>query len=395
MKVLQLCHKPLFGSPDGGKIAMTAMAKGLLTQKLDVFQWMLASQKHPIPAEIPADYPFKWTSSYINTELSAFQALKTLLKGRSYNISRFEDENYYTPLFDFLKNNTFDIIQAEGIFALSRVAEIRKYSAARIVLRAHNIEFLIWERMADQERNPLKKVYLRILASQLKQEEEAIWKSVDAIIAISQQDADYIKSRGISTPITVIGIATDLSLEETSTVGEIKNLFHLGAMDWRPNREGVEWFIKNIWPEIFSQFPELRFVLAGKHMPEQFKNLADSGVDVAEVDDAYAFYKSMGIMIVPLLSGSGIRVKIIEGMALGKLIISTTLGAEGINARPGNDFFIADDAESFCVIIRQLLSKPNYIKEVSENARTFAHENYRTEVLGARTLDFYREVIKL
>ncbi len=166
-------------------------------------------------------------------------------------------------------------------------------------------------------------------------------------------------------------------------------------MDWRPNKEGVEWFVREIWPEIHSEFPELRLVLAGKEMPHQFKNLSSSGVDVTTVTDAYEFYKKMGIMIVPLLSGSGIRVKIIEGMALGKVIISTTQGVEGIPAVPGRDLFIANDADSFKLIIRQLITMPNYAKEVSENARTFAHENYRTEILGVRTLDFYREVIKL
>ncbi|MEX1188539.1 MAG: glycosyltransferase family 4 protein [Bacteroidia bacterium] len=395
MKVIQICHKPLFGPPDGGKIAMKAMAEGLNLNGVEVEQWMIETANHPIPEQIPADYPFYWRSANINTEISFFPALKSLLQGKSYNLSRFEDNRYHRLLLNYLQFNEADVIQGEGIYTLSRMQEIRKVNKAKIILRAHNIEYLIWQRMASGEKNVLKKAYLKILAKQLKAEEERIWKSVDGIIAISQQDAEVIQKAGVKCRVEVIGIATDLHKTAIPKNLEIKDLFHLGAMDWRPNLEGLEWFIKDIWPKVKTEFPSLRLSIAGKGMPSYLTKMQSNAIDVVQVEDAYDFYMQHGIMIVPLLSGSGIRVKIIEGMALGKIVISTTIGAEGIHAENGKHFFLADDLESFLVIIRKLLSKPSYVNEVSENARTFVFENYRTEVLGATTLEFYREVITL
>lgn len=388
MRILQLCHKPLFGKPDGGKIAMKSMADGLSSAGAKLHQLMIETPQHPIDEKPTLN--LNWSSIFIDTKPKYMPALWNLLKGESYNISRFNNKQYHKQLKVLLEKK-YDIILAEGIYTIANSESWRHNTKAKLVLRTHNIEFLIWERLAEQENNFIRKYYLKALASQLKQKEIKIFHAVDAIIAISDYDAEIIKSFKPQAPIVVVPIGTDL--KKIDTEQHINDLFHLGAMDWRPNREGVDWFVSEIWRKLRTEFPNLRLVLAGKAMPEHYKLHESEGIQLEEVEEAQAFYAKHGIMIVPLLSGSGIRVKIIEGLALGKVIISTPQGVEGIPAQHGRELFIASTFEEYKLIIRQLLEQPALIKEISENACTFARENYRTNILGQKTLEFLLKVI--
>ena len=120
-------------------------------------------------------------------------------------------------------------------------------------------------------------------------------------------------------------------------------------MNWLPNKEGIKWFLDEVWPIIHQALPDLKIYLAGREMPSWLLELNLSNVKViGEVPDAHEFIRSKSISIAPLLSGSGIRIKIIESMAMGKAVVATTIGAEGINYTTGKDIMIADTPEAFC-----------------------------------------------
>lgn len=160
-------------------------------------------------------------------------------------------------------------------------------------------------------------------------------------------------------------------------------------MDWLPNREGVDWFIRHVWPEIHAALPDWILVLAGKEIPSFYTTLQDKNIHVKSAQDAAVFMQEEGIMIVPLLSGSGIRVKIIEGMALGKVIITTSVGLEGIPAQSGVNILIANEPADFLRIIKDLIAFPQLAQTISENALTFANEHFRSEYLTQKLLHFY------
>ena len=177
-------------------------------------------------------------------------------------------------------------------------------------------------------------------------------RQFDGIAAITEQDATFFRSSecrqpetGGPIPVEAIPFGIDPEqFPETNTEPEFPSLFSIGAMDWIPNLEGICWFLEKVWPEIHRKYPSLQYYLAGRHMPgwlseKRFPNI----VVVGEVEDAKTFMHSKSILIVPLFSGSGIRIKIIEGMATGKPIISTTVGAEGINYTRDKNIFIADN----------------------------------------------------
>ncbi|MCT4623006.1 MAG: glycosyltransferase family 4 protein, partial [Schleiferiaceae bacterium] len=171
------------------------------------------------------------------------------------------------------------------------------------------------------------------------------------------------------------------------------NFFHFGAMDWMPNVNGVKWLIKEVWPKVVSEIEEAKLVIAGKNMPEDLLGINDKGVEVVgEVDDSSEFYEDNGIMLVPLLSGSGIRIKIIEGLGYGKTIVSTKIGSEGIPVESKKEIVIADDAEAFAQAMIELYSNLESRLKIGKQARLFAQENYGTDKLSVELLNFYNSI---
>ncbi len=291
----------------------------------------------------------------VNTNLSPVKALRNLLFSQlPYNVERFVSDAVKAKLAELLAQEQFDVVQLEGTF----VAWYAGYWVERtisdgpnwrhlppVILRAHNLEYTIWQQLAEHTSNPLKKWYLSKLAHRLKWFEHWMLTRFDAVAAITEADQQRMRQIGCQEPVVFIPAGVDLSrFRRDATVRpRPRTLFMIGSFDWLPNQEGLDWFLREVWPAARVQFPELELHLAGKNLPERFAQLQVPGVTVhGFVESAAAFMQQYELMLVPLLSGGGMRIKIIEGMALGKCILSTGLGAEGIHVRPGFDIVLGD-----------------------------------------------------
>ncbi|MCR5822032.1 MAG: glycosyltransferase family 4 protein, partial [Bacteroidales bacterium] len=172
-------------------------------------------------------------------------------------------------------------------------------------------------------------------------------------------------------------------------------LFHIGSMDWIPNQEGVKWLVDEIWPAIHAAAPEAKLYLAGRKMPESLMNAAIDGVTVVgEASDAMYFIGSKQINIVPLLRGSGIRVKIIEARSAGKTVISTTIGAEGILCTDGVDILLADTPEQFATHVKRCIDDKDFCQSIGRNAYNLIAEKYNNKTLTSRLTDIYGKLIE-
>ena len=328
MKILQLCHKTPLPAIDGGCIAIHNITQCLLDSGMEVKVLAVATPKHPfVVTAYSKDYLKKtrFESVYIDTTPHKIEALKTLFTGNSYQISRFYHKNMVAKLTEVLKNEDFDIIHVESIYMAPYIPLLRKLSKAKILLRLHNIEHLIWERLSENEHNPLMKLAYRVNAHQLKRVERKILHEVDGYMSISEPDFQYFHDTVPNVPGVVIpfGInVDDYDMEDDDYIATDRpELFHLGSMNWSPNVEGIEWFLDEVWPEILAAHPDLTFTLAGHDIPERIRNRHDRNVTVAgSVPNANEFMMDYDIMVVPLLSGSGIRIKIVEAMASTILI---------------------------------------------------------------------------
>lgn len=398
MKILQLCHKVPFPPKDGGCIAMNNLTQGLTVQGHTVKVLAINTPKHFTDIyKLPADYLSKTNieAIFIDTNVKIIPAFLNLLGNTSYNIERFYSPEFETKLIELLSIEHFDIVQLESIYVSMYARTISEHSKAKIILRAHNIEHTIWEQHAGSTSNPLKKWYLKLLAKRLKKYELKSLQSVDGIACITKEDEAWFKKQNFNKPVEVFPFGIDQSvIIAKSGITDYPSVFHIGSMDWLPNTEGIKWFLENAWTKISVQHPGLKLYLAGRNMPGWLKELKIKNVIIeGEVVDAHAFINSKSIMIVPLLSGGGMRVKIIEGMALGKTIVSTGIGAEGIAYTNNKNILIADNATAFAEAIHKCVTDKHFFDTVGNNAKTLATQQYNNVDICGRLIDFYHRLI--
>ena len=398
MKNLLLCNKSPYPAKEGGPIAMNAIIEGLVKAGHKIKVLAINTNKYNIDVnKIPAEYRKKTEieTVYIDLSIKVVDAFLNLFTKKSYHVQRFISNDFDKKLIELLSGNKFDIIQLETLFITPYIYTIRKYSKARIVLRAHNIEYLIWERVAKSCKNPLKKFYLKHLSKTLMNYEIQALDKYDGIASITKKDADDLRNMGTQTPVIDISFGIDTAqFHVDNSKTEFPSLFHIGAMNWIPNEEGIKWFLENAWEKIHKEFPKLIFYLAGREMPQWLFNTTLPNVKVlGEVESASDFIRSKSVMIVPLLSGSGIRIKIIEGMAMGKTIISTSIGAEGINCENEKNILIANTANEFLIAIKKCVEDKNFTEKTGKNARCLIDNDHDNKKIIERLTNFYQDIL--
>lgn len=372
--------------------------KGLLDLGVEVTLFSINTHKHRVDVDDIYDPVFeriKFYSFDLDTEVNLWGAFFNIFSNESYNVSRFYDDDAAKLLENILRENEFDVIQFEGLFVVPYLEVVKNNSSAKLIYRAHNIVFDVWERLANSEKFRPRRKYLQFLARRLKVYETDQINRFHQIFAISEPDRQSIMQFGCETCMDVFPVALDFEKYVTDTKKtSFPTLFHLGAMDWRPNKEGLEWFIDEIWPDIEKLNSELRFYVAGKSMPQHFYDYdSDNLVVEGEVFDAVEFMNSKAIMIVPLLSGSGMRVKIIEGMAMKKCVIATSYAAEGLNCEHGKDILIANTADEFYRCILQCVTHPNLWREIGENARKTVERDHDLLQISRGMLNVYERLV--
>lgn len=397
MKILQLCLKPPLPAKDGGCIAMNNITQGLMDAGHKVKILTIFTQKHDFdPDKLPADYLDKTgiEGVYIDTRLNAVDAYANFMTSDSYNISRFFSTDYDIKLTKILQREHFDIIHLESLFMTPYLGTIKRYTKTPVVLRSHNLEYIIWEKIARGTGNFFKRQYLNYLAKKLKEYEISVLNQVNGIAAISEEDRHRFLALGVQKKIATIpfGIHMEDYAFDEQEESELA-LFHLGAMDWGPNLEGILWFLNKIWPVVHQRHPDLKLYLAGRNMSEEILSTTHPNVImVGEVENARAFMRSKAIMVVPLLSAGGIRVKIIEGLALGRPVISTTLGAEGLDCTDHKNIMLADRADEWHKAIDELVANEELRKSLSREGRRHAREHFDLDRITANLVNFYKEL---
>lgn len=380
MKILFLSHRIPWPLRDGGAIAIYNNIVGLKQAGHEVKLLCLNPLKDQVKtAELPplfSDCKLEFIS--IDTGIKPLAALLNLFGSGSYNAQRFANAEFARLVKLTVKEFNPDWVHIEGAFAAQYVEAVKEVKPVPCVLREHNVEYEIWQEMAAGERNPLKKAYLKLLARRLQSYEEDLWHKFDLIFSITEEDAEVMRQKVGQNKVVNGGVGFDLSpylaLDEP---GDANKVYHLASMDWLPNQEAVDWTLSEIWPALHSALPELELYLAGKKMPERF--IAQKGKNLhieAEVADVQDYSRDKAIMLVPLRSGSGIRIKTIEAMAMGKLVVSTRRGLQGLGAISGEHLLEANTANEFVTAIRELQGNEDLRQRLSLNARRFAQDNF-------------------
>ena len=396
MKILLLCNKPPYPASEGGPMAMNSIITGLLEAGHQVKILAVNSEKFNIKeSDIPDEYRKKTGIELIDVDLSIrpLKAFTNLFTRKSYHVERFISKEFRESLIKVLEKEQFDVVQLEMLYMAPHVDDIRAHSKAMIVLRAHNVEHKIWERIAKETKFFIKRWYINHLAKTLKEYELNALETVDGIAAITRKDAAFFR-KYCSKPI--IDIPFGVYPEEFTPKYEIEGkpkFYHIGSMNWMPNVEGIHWFIDEVLPKTVEKVPNFVYHLAGRNMPEWLTTMKDPHINViGEVPDAKEFVTHHDVAIVPLLSGSGIRIKIIESMALGKTVITTRVGAEGILYDEEVNIIIAENKAKMVEAIRSLNENPEVAVRIGQAARKLVEETYDNRKIIARLLMFYEQI---
>lgn len=401
MKILQLANKIPYPPKDGGAIATLNIAKGLAERGHEVTILGMNTSKHYfdlnlLPESLKNKIIFRDVK--IDTGLSIFSGLLNLLfSGYPYNAVRFFNHKFEEALKRILQENEFDIIQLEGLYLMYYIDIIRQNSNARVAFRAHNIEHEIWERSALQERSILKKYYLKVLSKRIKNFKLKILNKYDILIPITKRDENQFLIFGNKMPTIVIPVGTDVE-KDISAADEINfpGVFFIGTLDWFPNQEGLIWFLEQVWPKVIAIVPDITFHVAGRNAPpwlaSRLKNSPNTHF-YGEIDNAREFIDQNALMIAPLFSGSGMRVKIIEGMARAKAILTTQIGAEGIDVENGRHILIENNDTDFAAQIVELMRNKSRYISIGKNAREFVEHNYDNQKIVQNLEAFYMKNI--
>jgi glycosyltransferase involved in cell wall biosynthesis len=219
---------------------------------------------------------------------------------------------------------------------------------------------------------------------------------MDGIVAITPVDARNLDRLSHSTNIISIPFGINLdTLPENPVQPAEPSLFHIGTMNWYPNEESIRWLITEVWPKVSQRLPQIELHLAGRYMPDWLQKLSVPRIIVdGEVPDVWEYMQRFSIMVVPLFSGSGIRIKIVEAMAAGKAIITTAIGAEGINYENGQHLIIAKDARSFTEAVVKVCNDKQLRDSLGKNARLLIAKEHDNKKLMQKLTGFYNELLQ-
>ncbi|MBL7706472.1 MAG: glycosyltransferase [Taibaiella sp.] len=400
MRILVLCSRVPYPLHDGGNLAVSNLMEGLLDAGIRLSMLAMNTSRHQVdPQQLPPVFNrleyFKTVA--VDNSIKPLAALRSLVSGTSYNLERFITQDFEPALTSLLQVNQYDIILLEGLYVTPYLSAIRKHSSAKVCYRQHNVEFQIWERLARNSTHFLKRFYLRQLAKALKKYELKHLNDYDSIAAISPVDAEIYQALGCTIPVVEIPYSLKIKNPATNLAATpaIPRFYHIGAMDWQPNEEAISWFLEKVWPLVIASAPEAQLFLAGRNMSAYFLGGSWPNVHIiGEVPDADAFEADKQILVVPLHSGGGIRIKILEAMSKQKAVIATRVAMQGFHAAAnGEEVLLADSPADFAAACLALINDPGQVQQLGLKAQKLIQTYYNQQLVINKLLQHFNALL--
>jgi glycosyltransferase involved in cell wall biosynthesis len=368
---------------------MARLAQSLSTGGAEVEMLSLNPRKHRVEAAGPV--PIRAID--IDTSRRIVPALRALTSGTPFIVTRFVSSAFRDAVRAAVRRFKPDVVQIESPFLLPYAATVRAESKSRVTLRSLNVEFRIWEGLARLEHRKFYRPILRQIASSLKAYELREIEMLDAIAPISYADAADYRNLGVTRPMHVVPCGVSLENRDAEKQ-EPNTVAFIGSLDFLPNQNAVQWILDELWPRVARGAPEARLSIAGSSPPGWLRRrAAERNVELrGDVGDAAAFLRTKSVVIAPLFAGGGMRIKVLDAMALGKAVVATTIGAGGIDVANGRDIIIADDADSFADAVVRLLREPATAARIGAAARVKVAERYDSDALARDLLRFYESL---
>lgn len=332
----------------------------------------------------------KWTIYYY------LKIVKNIFSNKPFSTGYHIKKELIDKLIETMPIEKPDLVHCEW----TNLAPILEYIKDKPkVIAAHNIESDIWYRLAKATNNPLKKIIARNQATKIEELEKEWYPMVDHCIAVSQKDAEIIKSYGGVATVVDNGVDVQYYSEYINhkKLDFNNKLIYVSSLDTFSNQDAVEYFMKDIFPIITASNPDIEFWIVGKDPPRKISEygIVDKRIKVTgKVEDVREYIKKSAISIVPLRIGGGSRLKILEAMAMGKPVISTSIGAEGLKVQNEKNILLADTPIEFGAKILELLSNSEKQEKIGKAGFELVKYNYDWETLAKKQDDVWRKVVK-
>jgi glycosyltransferase involved in cell wall biosynthesis len=386
MQLLYLTNKPVYPTVDGGCKAMQALLELLLATEIPITHFTLSTEKHPFKStEYPKDIREKCSikAFEVATKLTIFGFIKSFFLGNSYNITRFYVPELEKAISNFAPNEEV-IVVMESIYLAPYLPELKKRKNTRIFIRTHNVEHDLWLQNSNSTKNPFKKIAYTYIANRLKTEEIIAFSEADELFTLTENDANSINDLGVNTPCTVVPMHFQMNHQQVDY--SINDLFFVGSMNWFPNIEAVQKLKEDLFPILKKEFPFLTLKLAGSFSPKQA--LINGVEHVGFVEDLANFFQSSGVLVAPIMTGSGVRVKLLEAMSYGVPIITTEIGAIGIPHN--NGLIIVKSSEEFISKIQQLITSEELRQTIGQQAKEFIQQHYSFSAVLTKIIERFK-----
>lgn len=378
MNILWVKSGPLFPLDSGGKKRTHAMLQEISKQHHVTYLALLAKGQDLDPCEEAASYAAEkvwlpWQETPKRSWRFALVLLRNfLLSSLPYALEKYLSKPMSRWLESQLVTDRFDLVVCDFLIPAPNFLKLK--TKVPMVLFQHNMEAMIWKRLAESSKNPIKRFYLNNQFQRFSKWEMQLSRLFDGIITVSDDDSRYARDQYRLKNVrghVPTGVDVDYFAPRKEILADERTIGFLGSMDWLANIQAVDYFVREIYPKIRRRIPDVRFVVIGRNPPKSISDLAsgDPSITVTgSVEDVRPHLKACDLMVVPLLTGGGTRIKILEAMAMGVPTVSTTIGAEGLELKRGLHLEIADHADEFANVTIDLLSDKQRRQTLADTA---------------------------
>ena len=395
MKILFLSPTVPFPLTDGGRIRVFNLLKQI-AEKSDVT--LLALETQTTDADGVAELQRLGIQVHLVPNVpmlprvSLGTLVKAFLKRQPITVARYDVRAYRQKFRELIADQTFDLIHYE----MFHTAQFHTETHLPGVLSQQNVDSAIWRRLCSETANPLYKFAYWTQQLAFQHYERVLSPKFNAVTCTSDIDAIVFQHHCAEDAIEIIPNGVDVThyLPDFTTEAPA-HLIYIGSMDWYPNEDAVAFFADEVLPGIQEKVPDVAFSIVGGNPPVRVQKLAerDGVVVTGRVPEIKPYFAEATVFVVPLRIGSGTRLKILEALAMGKAIVSTTVGAEGLDLRDGEEIFIADEPTAFADAVTRLLTDSELRRRIGENGRTRVEQDYDWRSIGEKLYGLYTRIV--
>ena len=318
--------------------------------------------------------------------------LRRMLSGSSYRATWLLSKRMQSALDDVLDRNRYDVVHlSQSTLGRFDFASGR----APLVVDEHNVEFELLYRTFRTERSPVRKLYYLSEFLKFRREEIGLWRRSAGCVVTSFRAREQLTGVVPADQVAVVPNAVDTNyFRPTEVVPEPDRLVFTGTMNYRPNIDAVAYFVRHILPAIVRARPNARLTIVGAYPTEDVRSLESPRVHVVgRVPDIRPYLAVASVVVIPLRTGSGTRLKLIEALAMAKPVVSTSLGAEGIPVRDGEHLLVADGPSAFAESVVRLLRDTALARALGQAGREYAAEHLTWDHSGSELEQFYGRIL--